>query len=188
MIKGVVDTVFVFRFVRMLTMRWEDMDAYEHGIIDKNGVPLKKAKDLKSTPERNSYTPYVRLVFNIKRLLEKLPFGKTKLGSFAAALWLIKEQADLNDATIHDLLDKMDVAFDMNESVQWFMVGDTLPKGNYKLTENVISSTTGEVIGVVGEKVLVKNSEYVDRFMGVEIFEGLINGQVAYITQWQIDR
>lgn len=188
MVKGVVDTVFVFRFVRMLVMRWEDMDAYEFGIIDNNGKPLKKAKDLKSTPERNSYTPFVRLVFNIKRLLEKLPFGKTKLGSFAAALWLIKEQSDLNNATVEALLDEMDVAFDLSEDTQWFVVNDTIPNGNYNLTEEIVSGITGEVIGRKGDTVSINNPDYVDQFMGVNIYECRVNNQTTYITQWQISK
>ncbi len=32
-----------------------------------------------------------RLVWKLKRLMEKVPFGKSRLASYAAALWLIKE-------------------------------------------------------------------------------------------------
>ena len=33
-----------------------------------------------------------RLVWKLKRLMEKVPFGKSRLASYAAALWLIKEE------------------------------------------------------------------------------------------------
>ena len=33
-----------------------------------------------------------RLVWKLKRLLEKISFGRTRLASYAAALWLIKEE------------------------------------------------------------------------------------------------
>ena len=188
MVKGVVDTVFVFRFVRMLVMRWKDTDAYKYGIIDEDGKVLRKANTLKDTVEKNAYTPFVRLVFNIKRLLEKLPFGKTKLGSFAAALFLIKEQADINGDTLNALLEEMDVSLSMNESTQWFMVGDTLPKGTYKLQENVVSSSTLDVIGAPGDKIQITNPDYIDNILGVNIYEGTCHGQQVFVTQWDIDR
>ena len=31
------DLYFVFRFLRLLTMKWEKTDAYKYGIIDKKG-------------------------------------------------------------------------------------------------------------------------------------------------------
>lgn len=188
MIKSTVDTVFVFRFVRMLTMRWEEMDAYKHGIIDNNGKVLRKASTLTNSDEKNSYTTFVRLVFNIKRLLEKLPFGKTKLGSFVAALWLIKEHAELNNATVETLLEKMNVAFDIQESSQWFMIEDILPKGTYKLQENLISLATGEIVGTVGDKVVVNKEDYIDQIQGINIYEGKVNNQTVFFTQWDIDR
>jgi hypothetical protein len=38
-----------------------------------------------------------RLVFNLKRLLEKVPFGKSQIASYAAALLLLRER---NEATL----------------------------------------------------------------------------------------
>ena len=36
------DLYFVFRFLRLLTMKYEKTDAYKYGIIDKKGKVLKK--------------------------------------------------------------------------------------------------------------------------------------------------
>ena len=62
------------------------------GIIDKNGGILRKKKTLKSIEEKEAYTMFDRLVWKLKRLMEKIPFGKSRLASYAAALWLIKEE------------------------------------------------------------------------------------------------
>jgi len=38
-----------------------------------------------------------QLILNLKKLLAKLPGGQTKLASYAAALWLIKEQKSVEE-------------------------------------------------------------------------------------------
>jgi hypothetical protein len=84
------DLYFVFRFLRLLTMKYESTDAYKFGIIDKKGKALKKSADLESTKEKASYTMMHRMVFKIRRLMEKIPGGR--FVNYAAALFLLKEQ------------------------------------------------------------------------------------------------
>ena len=68
------DTVYTFRFLKLLVTAWEDTPAFELGIIDKDGQPIKKVRDLTST-ERDVYTMFHRLVYKIKRLMNKVPGG-----------------------------------------------------------------------------------------------------------------
>ena len=89
------DLYFVFRFLRLLTMKWEKTDAYKYGIIDKKGKALKRSSDLESVDEKAAYTMLHRLVFKVRRLIEKVPIlGKSILLNYAAALFLLKEQND----------------------------------------------------------------------------------------------
>ena len=89
------DLYFVFRFLRLLTMKWEKTDAFKYGIIDKKGKVLRKSSDLTTVYEKAGYTMLHRLVFKIRRLIEKIPIiGKTILTNYAAALFLLKEQND----------------------------------------------------------------------------------------------
>ena len=46
------DLYFVFRFLRLLTMKWEKTDAYKYGIIDKKGQILKKSSELTTVDEK----------------------------------------------------------------------------------------------------------------------------------------
>ena len=79
-----IDTVIVFRILRLLTYKWTDQAAYKEGLIDEKGKRIKSEKV--NTPARKeSYTLLHRLVFNLKRLLELLPFGKTRIANYAAA-------------------------------------------------------------------------------------------------------
>ena len=87
------DLYFVFRFLRLLTMKWEKTDAYKYGIIDKKGQILKKSSELTTVDEKAGYTMLHRMVFKIRRLIEKIPvLGKSILTNYAAALFLLKEQ------------------------------------------------------------------------------------------------
>ena len=87
------DLYFVFRFLRLLTMDYKKTDAYKFKIIDSKGNALRKSADLESTKEKAAYTMLHRMVFKIRRLIEKVPGGR--FISYAAALFLLKEQKDV---------------------------------------------------------------------------------------------
>ena len=94
-----IDTVITFRVLKLLTMKWTDHEAYGMGIIDEKGKRNKTVK-IDSTAKKEAYTFLHRLVFNLKRLIEILPGGKSRLGSYAAALFLIKEHTGLTGAKL----------------------------------------------------------------------------------------
>ena len=89
------DTFVTYRIISTLVTPWKEQAAFEHGIIDEKGKLLRKSNTLKTSDERNSYTLFHRLVFNLKRLIQKLPGGSSKLASYTAGLFLIKEQIDV---------------------------------------------------------------------------------------------
>ena len=89
-----IDTVIVFRILKLLTTPWEEQAAYKEGLINSKGKRLKKQK-VKTNDQKNAFTFLHRLVFNLKRLMELLPFGKTRLASYATALFLIKEHCGI---------------------------------------------------------------------------------------------
>ena len=91
-ITGAFDAIIVYQLIKMLATDWEDQEAFKLGIIDKDGNVLRKRRTLKTQNEKNAFTVFHVLAFNLKKLLEKLPFGKTKLASFAAALILLREE------------------------------------------------------------------------------------------------
>ena len=91
---GVIDTIYTFRFLKILSTKWENTDAYKLGIVDEDGEPLKKSKDLTTTEEKKAYTTFVRLVFKFKRMMTKMPGGKSALARYGSALLLIKENKE----------------------------------------------------------------------------------------------
>jgi len=86
-----VDLFMIYQFVRRLVTPFSEWEAYKLGIIDERGNVLKKRRELRRQEERRAFGVFDVLVLNLKKLLEKLPAGQTKLASYAAALWLIRE-------------------------------------------------------------------------------------------------
>lgn len=158
-ISRVGDVFYALRFLRLLTQPWEKTDAYRLGIVDENGRTIKKARDLQNTEEKSAYTIFHRLVFNVKRLLEKIPFGKTRVASYAAALFLIKEHTGLTEDQIKKILSKVldDIEDEEFLGETWYVKDGVLNPGEYTLVEDVCSLETGEPIALKNTKIKVNN-------------------------------
>lgn len=116
-----VDSVIAYRILRMLTTPFKETDAFRLGIIDENGKELKKMRDLNSADEKDAYSILHRMIFRIKRIIEKVPVENKKLATFAAALALIKEHADAKSEPVDleaQYLEKLQYA-DLNEDIQF---------------------------------------------------------------------
>ena len=83
---------FVYQFLKKLVTPFEKTKAFELGIIDEKGKILKRRRDLKTKDEKEAYTLSDTLIWNIKKLMGKIPGGQSRIASYAAALFLIKEQ------------------------------------------------------------------------------------------------
>lgn len=94
-----VDNLIAYRILSMLVTPFIDTKAFKLGIIDAKGKNLKKASTLKTSEEKDSYTYLHRLVFNMKKIINKLPGGDSKLKNIIAALFLVKEYYESGDRT-----------------------------------------------------------------------------------------
>lgn len=99
-----IQLVAAYKIIKYLTTPFEEWDAYKLGLIDKNGKRLKKST---TQEERDALPPLARVALNIKRLLAKIPGGSSKIGSIAAALFLLKEQTDISSETFAFILEKV---------------------------------------------------------------------------------
>ena len=71
----IVDTLIVFRILKMLTTPFEKTDAFKLGMIDRKGNRIKDKKP-ETKKELASVSLLNRLVFNLKRIVNKVPFGR----------------------------------------------------------------------------------------------------------------
>ena len=89
----IVDNLIAFKILHMLVTPFEETDAFKLGVIDKAGHPRMKIKDM-NQDQRDVYTMLHRLVFRLKMIMAKIPIINTKLGTLAAAYFLVRECYD----------------------------------------------------------------------------------------------
>ena len=142
-ISGIGNIYFVYQFIKKLVTPFEKTDAFKLGIIDEKGKILKKRRDLEGSKEKDAYTLSDTLVWNIKKLIGKVPGGKSKIASYAAALFLIKEQ------TGEYRIDNEEVELQFFDQFEKMYNGDlefestTLNRIQRTLDENTPTTTTG---------------------------------------------
>ena len=176
-----IDAFITFRFLKLLVTPFDKTEAFKFGIIDKSGKVLRKYKTLERIEERKAYTILHRLVFNIKRLLEKLPGGKSRLASYAAALFLIKEHVNeyhdsngkLIEKEFYKYLKDNDLLEEDNGVIrEEITFADKLIKGTYKLVQDVGVDEDDKVVGKKGDTVTVyADTVPTDSVMGQDVYK-----------------
>ncbi len=169
-----VDLFVTYRFLKLLVTPWNKQEAYKQGIIDKNGKALKKARDLGKESERESFTLLHRLVFNCKRIMGKIPFVRSQLGTYATALFLLKEHYKIENlpeaqVTKYLLENKL---IDLNDNISEEVIGfgNMLPMGEYKLKDQV-TADDDEIDAQPGDIVsALEDIPPSDRILGVDVF------------------
>ena len=186
------DLVYTLRFLRLLTTPWIETNAFKLGLIDDTGKKLRKPQTEK---EKSAYNTFHRLVFNVKKLIEKVPGGKTKIASYASALYLIKEHLALSDKSIDKILAEAGVShLDLlAESSEWYCTKDgMLSPGVYNLNESdkMINSTMEE-FGKKHDKIRVEEDCYPEtNLFGLDIYEviHIPTRQKMYVTSGEINK
>ena len=173
-LKRAADLTYAFRFIRMMVMDWKSWDAYKLGIIDENGKRNRNVK-LDNDEKKSAYTPFIRLAANIKRLVAKLPGGGSKLGSFASALFLIKEKFGLTEKGLKSICEKCDVEIldFLNEKNEWFLLEEKqLSPGIYKVENPKLLNVSCAEMVWPKDQIRIKDDCYpVGDVFGVDIYE-----------------
>ena len=179
-----IDLFVTYRFLKLLTTPFEKTDAFNLGIIDEKGNRIKKPKstqpavELATVEQKNSYTILHKLVFNIKKIFQKVPGLRTKVGTYAAALFLLKDtfKESVDDQHMFEkefmkYLKENNIEFDNEISEEVIGFGEVLPKGEYLLVNDILNKEEEELSAKIGDKVIAYEDEApVDTILGVEIF------------------
>ena len=190
------DLFYAFRFLKLLVTKWENTPAFKLGLIDRKGKRLKDKK-IESPVEKSAYTVFHRLVFNIKRLLMKIPGVSTgRLASYAAALFLIKEHTGMSENQIKKIMDRVDLEFDWDnlplQESKWF-VNDSkeLNPGSYTLVNDIASPNTGEYIAMTNTRITTYSPQKpYATFLGESIYKVYHSktNQYVFITTGDITK
>jgi len=174
-----IDLFVTYRFIKLLVTPFEKTDAYKMGIIDKDGYRTDKI--LYKEVEQNAYTVLHKLVFNIKRIFGKVPGLRTRLGTYAAALWLLKDtfKEHVEDPNVFEkefikFLNEQGVELDNTIVEEVALSNGKLSKGVYKLTQDIVASgddDSGGIEALEGDEVeTFEDTPPVDTIMGVDVF------------------
>ena len=180
-----IDLFVTYRFIKLLTTPFDKTEAYELGIIDENGNRImepgtrNKPTILRTSKEKNSYTILHKLVFNIKKIFSKVPGLRTKLGTYAAALFLLKDtfKEDVDpkmwEQEFMKYLKENNIELDNTISEEVTLEDGKLPKGIYKLANDITfdKEDADSPDALEGDEVQVfEPVAPTDTVLGVEIF------------------
>jgi len=179
-----VDLFVTYRFIKLLTTPFNKTDAYKYGIIDDEGNRIREPNSsqvkviLNTSQLKNSYTILHKLVFNIKKIFAKIPGLRTKVGTYAAALFLLKDtlrehvsDPDVFEKEFMKYLKENKIELDWEISEEVIGIGDVLPKGEYVLKNDILNKEEEELTAKKGDKVIAFADESpIDTVLGVEIF------------------
>jgi len=182
-LKSAADLVYTIRFLKMLVTPFEKLGAFKAGIIDKDGNKLvKRNTDWFNTVDNREayskhYTSFIRLVINLKKLMAKVPGGRSVIARYGAALLLIKEHGNLSDKQINMIHEEtgIDILDCLVETTQWYMLeGKELSQGIYRSKFDTVI-TTGEEVVRRGDKIRVIENKAlpIDSVLGIDIYEGI---------------
>lgn len=187
LIKRAGDLIYTFRFLKLLVTKFENTEAYKLGIIDATGK-RDKSVAIDSPEKASSYTPFHKLVFNIKKALAKLPGGSSTLASYAAALYLLKEQYGVSEENIIRGVNQLGFSEDifMVEGSKWFVLKDSrLTPGTYKV-KNVknVNRTMDELVNPYDFISIGEECYPVGSIFGINIYEAthVKSRQRVYVT------
>ena len=179
-----IDLFVTYRFIKLLTTPFEKSEAFKLGIIDKDGNRIKKPKstkpavELTTSEQKAAYTILHKLVFNIKKIFSKVPGLRTKVGTYAAALFLLKDTfkesldgPDMFEKEFIKYLKEEGIDFDDEIQEEVIGFGEQLPKGRYRLKQDILNKEEEELTAKKGDIVIAFDDEApVDTVLGVEIF------------------
>jgi len=183
-----IDLFVTYRFIKLLVTPFDKTEAYKLGIIDAkgnrvmpppiNGIRQTKPEPLSTTEEKNAYTILHKLVFNIKKIFDKVPGLRTRLGTYAAALFLLKdtfkESVDDPDVFEREFMKYLkEQGYEIDDTIMEEVVGfgEVLPKGEYTLVNDILNNEEEELTAKAGDKVIAYDDEPpIDTVLGVEIF------------------
>jgi len=181
-----IDLFVTYRFIKLLVTPFDKMPAYKLGIIDKDGNRIMEktvSRGMQPTvligdEQKSAYTVLHKLVFNIKKIFGKVPGLRTKLGTYAAALFLLKDtfkesvdDPDMFEKEFMKYLKEEGYEIDNTISEEVIGFGEVLPKGEYTLVNDILNSEEEELTAKKGDKVIAFDDEApLDTILGIDIF------------------
>ena len=187
----IIDTLIVFRILKMLTTPWEKMQAYKFGFIDKKGTRVKKIEvdgkmvdnNPETSEEKSSLTPLHRLVFNLKKIINKVPFGKSQFASYAVALLLLKEDNELDEEQMEELCEKFYRHLKELGKVDAEVLEESMSVGKLEVGKYNLRRRLEWIDKEYAHKTEIVIAEHHSKVFGIDVYIGYINEDRVLVTE-----
>ena len=183
MSSNLVDIYVLYRIIKDLATPFDKTDAFKTGLIDKKGERLRDSTGRKVKAETKAQKKadnyYFRFIRNLKRLMSKVGLG-SRLATFAAAMFLIKEEMEKKHTLTEDGFKDEDLV--LEEIVKGIRF---LEKNSHKqynqLCEEIANATGAAVAGTGDDPVHWKKMPYRVGSVGDRKRKGRYINGVAYL-------
>lgn len=129
-ITKVTDTVYAYKFIRLMQKPFTEWSAYQAKLIDERGTVLKRPQ---TAEEKAAYTPFHASVRSIKRMLSTVP-GLNGVSTMMSAWSAIASRYNITESEQEEILKALPLLEDM-------VAGDA--GGN---PQNIASGTTSGAV------------------------------------------
>ncbi len=131
---GVFDSVLLYSFIKRLVTPFNKWNAYKTGVIDGEGN-IKTPKKKRTEVQNRSFKMYDLLLLNLKKLLGKVPGGKSTIASYAAAIMLLREGENLDPD---------------DEDILWWKMQEYMEEAHQLLVEDAPTNSVGDASAMAG--------------------------------------
>jgi len=196
-LKSAADLVFTIRFLKLLVTPFEKLGAYKAGIIDADGKKNPDFNTLKTDDReayRTHYTPFIRLVINLKRIMAKAPGGQSVIARYGAALALIREHGELSDDRVMQIHEEtgIDILDVLVEDSKWFVIeNNELSPGIYRMRYDTLTVQCEDIVKKDDKiRVVETDASPIDEILGINIYKGIHENskQWVYFSTGEITR
>lgn len=174
---SIVDNLIAYRILYLLVTPFVETEAYKLGIIDAKGKNLIKSRDFTTTEQKNAYTYLHRLVFNLKKILIRLPGGDARLKNIVAGFFLVKEAYQTKKMSISEQQVKEIVSLLESGAI---LCEEQLDVEEFLLQEEGPANVTGPAVST-DQPVIRKRKRKFGRFVvNDEIYSRFANGKAKF--------
>jgi hypothetical protein len=149
----VVDAYLVYSFIRRLVTPFEKYPAFKAGLIDADGN-FTKTRDKFTPDERKALPIFDIMIINLKKLIAKVPLGKTRIATIAAALMLLRSKPSAKKVQ-EDYIDEL---FTLEEELL-----KTMEEVESVMEDSAIVNTTTGIAGLTPDTIGV-SKKAADRY------------------------
>ena len=145
-----IDLFIIYQFMRRLVTPFNQWKAFELGIIDERGKVLRKRTTLLKAEEKNAWGWVDIMTANLKKIIETAPGGQTKLASYAAAMFLLREAPTyVGDESA---LDRLEAGLEEKDILEQFNA--SLTELTLALDEEVPANNAGQgAVAGIGQAI-----------------------------------